>query len=293
MTPRSISIYGPGLLGGSLVMALRQAYPSCVLRVWGRRQEALALVRAEPAVAEASTDAAAIAADADCIILATPVEHMHQQVQDMLPALRPGTVVTDVGSVKGGLVQRLEQLLAPSGAFFVGSHPMAGKEKAGWEHRDAGIFPGATCILTPTALTQTQALQQVVALWQQLGMRVLQMSTAEHDRRIARVSHMPHVVSAALAYAALKDDAIAGQCGGGGFRDMVRIARGHDGLWTGILTENQAEVVAAVEDVRDRLTELVAILQRMDKEALRQYLTDAADLLKEVPAGPLRHHGPA
>jgi prephenate dehydrogenase len=107
------------------------------------------------------------------------------------------------------------------------------------------------------------------------------------------VSHMPHVVSAALAYAALKDDAIAGQCGGGGFRDMVRIARGHDGLWTGILTENQAEVVAAVEDVRDRLTELVAILQRMDKEALRQYLTDAADLLKEVPAGPLRHHGPA
>jgi prephenate dehydrogenase len=276
----TITLCGPGLLGGSLVLALRQTQPDCRIQVWGRRDEAVAEVALEPAVDVASTDLVSLAACSDLIILATPVETMVQQAKQMLPALRPGTVVTDVGSVKGQLVQELEAVFHPAGVHFIGSHPMAGKEKAGWEHRDAGIFPGAKCIVTPTAETHGPSLARVEALWRSLGMVLLSMDTATHDRKISRVSHLPHVASVALAWAALKDDAEAAQCAGGGFRDTTRIARGHDGLWSGILCANRQEVIAGVNDLRDRLTELVAILERQDKEELRRYLATSADLLK-------------
>jgi prephenate dehydrogenase len=284
MNLRSVTLFGPGLLGGSLVKALRQHSPSTTLRLWARREQVVQQIRSEQVVHEVSTDAAAMVADADLVILATPPETMHEQATAMLPGLRPGTFITDVGSVKGALVTQLEAIFTPTGAHFVGSHPMAGKEKAGWEAADEKIFPGATCILTPTEKTNPQALEHLASFWQLLGMKLLRMSPAEHDRKVARVSHMPHVISAALARAALLPDPSAAQCVGNGFRDMTRIARGHGGLWTGILTENQEQVISAVTDVRDQLTELVAILHSMDKEALRQYLTDAAQLLKDVPA---------
>jgi prephenate dehydrogenase len=288
MKSRSISIFGPGLLGGSLVKAWRKLKPQWKLFLWARREEMVQQLLAEGAVDAASTDAVAMVAEADLVVLATPVETMAEQARAMLPGLRPGTLITDVGSVKGKLVKELEAIFARAGAHFVGSHPMAGKEKAGWESADEGIFPGATCIVTPTPNSNTAAVEEISDLWVELGMKVLPMSPEEHDRKIARVSHMPHVVSAAVAWAALQADSSAALCVGNGFRDMTRIARGHDGLWTGILSENQAEVVQAVTDVRDRLTELVAILQRMDKEELRQYLTDAAHLLQHVPVASLR-----
>lgn len=118
------------------------------------------------------------------------------------------------------------------------------------------------------------------------------MSAEEHDRKIARISHLPHAVAAAVVRAAMVADPSAAQCTGNGFRDATRIAAGDPSLWTGILLENRAEVLAALHDAQREVAELVEILDRMDEEALRHYLACAQSLRAQVPAAPINPNGP-
>lgn len=162
-----VAIIGPGLLGGSLALALAgrsdaEAGPP-EIRVWGRRTEPLDLLRRRAPSVAAFTDLAAAGAGADLIILATPVGAMGGCVRRLKEAgaLVSGVVITDVGSVKGPVVAELEPLAAEAGARFVGSHPMAGSEKTGMEHASAGLFQGAACLVTPTASSDADAVERV------------------------------------------------------------------------------------------------------------------------------------
>lgn len=275
---RSIAILGPGLLGGSLALALKKCWPQSQVRLWGRREAAVQDVLLRGIADMASTDIGEVTHSASLVILATPVEVMEQVSRSLQGKLASDVVVTDVGSVKRDVVAMLEPLFANSGIPFVGSHPMAGSEETGIHAARADLFTGATCIITPTAQTPSAALDRVHSFWTALGCRLLSMTVAEHDRKVARISHLPHAVAFALVRAALQSDVSAADCAGNGFRDSTRIAASDPELWSGILLQNQAEVIAGLQDAVTDLQELLAIVRGADKEQLRHYIATAQEL---------------
>ncbi len=284
---KRIAILGPGLLGGSLLMAIRQHLPTVHLSVWARSPSAIEKVMALKLADIATTDLSVAVDHADFIILCVPIEGMPLLAREILAAnVQEGCVVTDVGSVKTGVVNALEDVFAKSPIHFLGSHPMAGSEKAGIESARSDLFTGATSILTPTLFTDEIAMQCVRSFWAFMGCRVLEMSPEEHDRKVARISHLPHLAAAAVTMAALYDEPSNVQCVGNGFRDSTRVAAGDAGLWSGILLENRKEVIASLQDTQARLGELLAILEKMDEKALRHFLSDAKKLRDSLPVSP-------
>ena len=280
--PQRIAIVGPGLLGGSLLLALRKLLPYAHLRSWSRREEAAAQVAAlmlgSAKVADvASTSLEEVVADADFIVLCTPVESFAGLARELVKLpVSPGCIVTDVGSVKGSVVAALEQIFASTSLNFIGSHPMAGSERAGLEAATVDLFENATCLLTPTLLTEGRALTATRAFWKLLGCRLIEMSPEDHDRKVARISHLPRLAASVVTLTALHDDPTTAECMGNGFRDTaIRVASGDPGLWTGIIAANRPEVLAAVREARDRFDDLVAMLENMDDKALTRFLVEA------------------
>ncbi|WP_170157112.1 prephenate dehydrogenase [Roseimicrobium gellanilyticum] len=285
--PERVAILAPGLLGGSLLRALRERCEGIHLRVWARREEAAQQVGKAGIADLATTDLNEAVSGADFIVLCMPVEHMAAIARQLVKApVSPGCVVTDVGSVKTSVVFALEQIFAASPLHFLGSHPMAGSEKAGFEVSRADLFEGASCLLTPTLLTDASALQVTRAVWEKVGCHLREISPEDHDRIVARVSHMPHLAAAVVTLAALHDHKDAASCIGNGFRDTTRVAAGDPELWRGIVAENRAEVLAALTEARDRFNELLAMLEKMDDKALRHFLHEAQLLRQSVPASP-------
>lgn len=277
-----ITIYGPGLLGGSLALALQQQVPQSKLRLWARREAAAQGILDRGIKAEFYTDATAAAVGASLIILCTPVETMASLAQQIIQAeLSPDCIVTDVGSVKGSVVQALLPIF---GSRFIGSHPMAGSEKTGIEAARADLFQNAVCLVTPSAEAPTQALPRLRDFWQILGCRVLEMSPEEHDVKVARISHLPHMMAVVTTLAALRTDPEAIACVANGFRDTTRVSGGDPGLWTGIAMENRPALLAQLQTASDTLTELLEILSKPDEEELRRFLAEAQSLRRTVPA---------
>lgn len=286
MSPETtIAIYGPGLLGGSLALAIQERMPGTALRLWARRESAESGIRARGIQAEFYTDAVAVASGASLIILCTPVETMPALAAQIAQAdLAAGCIITDVGSVKGSVARALEPILGPR---FIGSHPMAGSEKAGIETARACLFQNATCLITPGARKPSSAsdpLPRLRTFWQTLGCNVLEMSPEEHDEKVARISHLPHMMAAVTTLAALRTDPSAVACVANGFRDTTRVAGGDPGLWTGIALENRPALLAQLQAAAATLTELLEILGKPDEEELRRFLAEAQSLRRTVPA---------
>lgn len=277
---RILSIYGPGLLGGSLALALQERMPEVKLRFWARRESAAAAIQARGIEAEFFTDAAAAAREASLIILCTPVETMAGLAGQIVQAdLAPDCLVTDVGSVKGSVVRAVEPIL---GARFIGSHPMAGSEKTGVEAARADLFQNAACLLTPSDLTRPADLLRLRDFWSALGCRLLEFGADEHDIKVARISHLPHMMAAITTLAALRSDPSAVSCVAGGFRDTTRVAGGDPGLWTGIAMSNRPALIAQLREASAGLAELLHILEAADETALRQFLAEAKSLRDTV-----------
>ena len=284
---RVISIYGPGLLGGSVALAVLERMPGVRVRFWARRESAEAQIRARGIEAEFFTDPASAAVGASLIILCTPVETMPRLANAIAGAeLAEDCLVTDVGSVKGDVVRALEPVL---GARFLGSHPMAGSEKTGIDVARADLFENAACLLTPTEATPPASLERLRRFWKALGCRILEFGPDEHDEKVARISHLPHMMAVVTTLAALRGDADAIACVAGGFRDTTRVAAGDPGLWTGIAMGNRPALVSRLKVAASTLSELVGLLESADEEALRQILAEAKalrDTVRPLPPKP-------
>ena len=289
---RSIAILGPGLLGGSMAKALRRSSPACELRIWGRREEAVQDIRGQGLASFASTDAQAVVQGASLVVFAVPVRAMAGLAREIASAVADDALITDAGSVKQCVVEALEPIFASGKASFIGSHPMAGSHETGLGAARDNLFDGATCLLTPTPQTRPGAVRRATEFWESLGCdpgRILQLPLEAHDRKVARISHMPHAAAFALVRAALHDDPAAVQCSGPGFRDATRIAGSDPDLWTGILMENRQAVLDSLGDVSAQLTELVEIIRNNNEEALRRFLSEARALQQLIPAEPKTH----
>jgi prephenate dehydrogenase len=273
MQPRRLSILGVGLLGGSIGLAVRQRLKNCHVIGYGHRSATLDAALEMGALDEAFDEPASAVRDADMVILCTPVSLLSPLLAQIAGALAPGTIVTDVGSTKRSVVETADKLLNPD-AHFVGSHPMAGSEKRGVQFARPDLFERAVCITTPTHRTNQAALAKVENFWQLLGMRTTRLDPTEHDRLLADVSHLPHLLAAALV--SMQDDAAFNLCGKG-FLDVTRIAGGDAGLWRDILLDNRDNVRQSIKRLTEQLRELEVVLDANQSDALEAWLKAAAD----------------
>lgn len=275
----SVAIAGPGLLGGSLALAVRAQMPHVHVRLWGRRAEPLEYALSSGAAHVVSTQLEEVVEGADLVVLATPVGVMPGLVSGMLPVLKPGVLVTDVGSVKGCVHQSIGSALTEAGVAFAGSHPMAGSEKQGMEHATAELFRDATCILTNDEHVHEDMLLLLQRFWERVGCHCIRMKAVDHDSSVARISHIPHTLSALCVHAALDggDAERLGLVSAGGFRDTTRVSMGEASMWAEILTENAPAVLERLDAALSQLGDVRKRLAAGDKEALHEWLKAAAE----------------
>lgn len=259
-----VTILGPGLLGGSLALALK-ARTNAHVTVWARRAESAEEVARSGGADAATTDAATAAKGADVIVLATPIEAMPALAAQLAPALSASALVVDVGSVKASVVAVLAPIFAGR-ARFVGCHPMAGSEQSGFAAARADLFDGSVCILTPEAATSPETVADAAAFWQSVGCTARTLAPAEHDEFVAAISHLPHLLAAALVQSVAERDERAFDFAGPGFRDTTRIASGPPEMWTGILAQNRTAVRAALDGLIEKLRALSTLLAAPDAE---------------------------
>jgi prephenate dehydrogenase len=270
----NVAVLGGGLLGGSLALALRgrQGLRRSVL--WARRPETVAQARAMGI--DSTGDLASAVAAADLVVLATPVGAMPALVGDAVAAGLPAAaVLTDVGSVKRAPHAALTACLG--GRAFVGSHPMAGSERAGIAAARADLFEGAACFVTGDEGATAAALRRVADFWRAIGCRVTRLDPAAHDALVARVSHLPHLLAAALARVALRIEG-QGDSGGGGLRDTTRVASGEPAMWAEIVAQNRDALAGPLREMIDEMREVLALVEAGREEPLRAWLGRAKQL---------------
>jgi len=278
-----IVIWGVGLIGGSLGMAWRRSGVADEVIGIGRRPLDLAVRLG--AIDRYTTDPAEGIAQADVLVLAAPVGVIIRQAAEYGPTVRPGTIVTDVGSTKAAIVAAWEAHL-PEGAAFVGGHPMFGRERSGVEHAAADLPAGCRYVLTPTERTDPRAVAAVAELVRSAGAELRQMSPAEHDARVAVVSHLPQLVATALAAAAGEADRRQGgvvDLAAGGFRDTTRVASSPVELWTDIFLTNAGPIQHALAQFRDSLDQLAGAVARGDRQQLAEVFARAHEARNRLP----------
>ena len=252
---KNIAILGPGLLGGSVALALREN-TGVEVRLWARRAEAVEQAKVMGVADVVTASVTEAVSGADVVLLCVPVGAMPGLVHQILPALSPDALVTDVGSVKEVVCNELGPVLEGR-AHFIGSHPMAGSERAGIMAARADLFQSAVCILTPEdGKTSEVALSRATSFWEKLGCRVRTLPPLLHDQICALISHLPHLSAAALVntVGAICPEAL-GFCGSG-FRDSTRIAAGSPSMWTEILLSNRTALAGSLRN-------LISILEKM------------------------------
>jgi prephenate dehydrogenase len=218
------------------------------------------------------------------VIIATPIGDMPRIAPLIAPFLARGCVVMDTGSSKRRIVGELERIVSPH-AHFVGAHPIAGSERSGMGAARHDLFDGATCVLTPTRRTDRHALKLAADFWKNLGSRVVILSPAEHDRVLAAMSHLPHLLAAALVNSLTRlferGGVVAGYAGPG-FRDSTRIAAGPAEMWVDISMANRDEILRALEAYHAELKGLKEALRRKDAASLNALLSRASRLRQAI-----------
>jgi prephenate dehydrogenase len=270
---RRLAIIGVGLIGGSLARVLREKGEVGEVVGIGRGLANLERAVELGVIDRYSTDPRTGVAGADLVFLATPVCKIADIVRQIAPALAPGAIVTDGGSVKGEIVAACEPLM-PAGCHFVGGHPIAGTEKSGVEASFATLYQGRRCILTPTERTDAAALQTVVRLWELAGSEVVLMDVAKHDRVVAAISHLPHMVAYSLVNAVADydrcDEAIL-KYSAGGFRDFTRIASSDPVMWRDIALMNRESILEMMDFFADHLGRLRQLVAAGDGDGLAEF----------------------
>jgi len=273
--PRAL-VVGTGLIGGSIALALRQ-------RGWHVAGMDASEERVTDALASGVIDASGDDLEAEVVFVATPASVVADVVKSLLgtPGRRTDAVITDVSGVKTAIVDGADH------PWFIGGHPMAGSEQVGLRGADPDLFDGAVWVLTPTSQTDLAAFERLRGVVGELGADVLVLSPQDHDRLVAVVSHVPHLVAATLMNAAAtgaEQDGALLRLAAGGFRDMTRVAAGHPGIWPDICSENAGPIVDALDVLVAELTAMRDRVADHDRAALLGVLQRASAARRNLPA---------
>ncbi len=274
-----LAIIGVGLIGGSLARTLREQGEVGEIVGIGRGEANLTRAVELGVIDRFTADPCAGVKGADLVFIATPVTSIAGLVARIAPCLAAGCVVTDGGSVKGEIVTACEPLM-PAGTFFVGGHPIAGTERSGVEASFVTLYQGKRCIITPSATTDPAALQKVIRMWELAGSSVVLMDAAKHDRVVAAISHLPHMVAYSLV------NAVEGYngCGegilkysAGGFRDFTRIASSDPVMWRDIALMNRQGILEMMDFFSGYFTELRTLVEQGDGAGLEAFFAKSKE----------------
>jgi cyclohexadieny/prephenate dehydrogenase len=280
-----VAFIGIGLIGSSLARVLRRdrlagEIVACA-RNLATRDKALELGLAD----RATEDAAEAVRDADLVVLATPLSAYAAIGARIAPALRPGAIVTDVGSVKQAVIRDLQPSL-PASVHFIPGHPVAGTEHSGPESGFAELFRDRWCILTPLPGTDPAALATLTSLWEQAGMRVVTMDPEHHDKVLAMTSHLPHVIAYTIVGTAtdledsLKSEVI--KFSAGGFRDFTRIAGSDPVMWRDIFLNNREAVLEMLQRFSEDLTALQRAIRWGEADKLEELFSRTRAIRRSI-----------
>jgi prephenate dehydrogenase len=268
-----VTIIGVGLIGGSIGLAIRKRRIADEIIGVFRRASTMRKALKKGAVDLGTRNIKEGVKDADLIIIASPVMSVPKLAVEAARHSKPGAIITDVGSTKNWIVGIIEDSLgAGSPARFVGSHPMAGSEKAGVEFAKNDLLKGAPCIVTRTSNTDIAAFKKIVKFWKALGARVREMSPMEHDRVVSMISHLPHIVAFSLAGSASSGE-IA--CAAEGFWDTTRVASSDPELWSDIFLTNPKEIIDAYAVFNKRSKMIIDAIRHNRRKDLVRCLTQA------------------
>ncbi len=275
MALKKLVIFGVGLIGGSVALALKKAQgsnmPAPHIVGVGRNQDALETALNIGVIDAASNHVADAVQDADLILIATPVAQTAAILAAIKPHLGPNTVITDAGSTKSDVLARAQEVLGEKSNQFVGGHPIAGAEKSGVSAAMADLYINKNVVLTPTDTTSAHAISLTRTLWQTCGAKVTEMTADTHDGIFAAVSHLPHL----LAFALVDDIAArpnAQQLFGfaaSGFRDFTRIAGSSPEMWRDISLANKHALLNELDAYEAELTTLKTLLRNDDSAGLQ------------------------
>ena len=268
-------IVGTGLIGGSIGLALRKAG----WHVTGSdlNSDELALAKSRGCIDEVGNDL-----EAGLVVVAVPAAATSSVIKEALRT-RIGNeqvIITDVAGVKHDIGIDIPD------ARYIGGHPMAGSEQIGVAGARADLFLGATWVLTPRAETSPDQFADLMSIVRSLGATVIALSAQDHDRLVALISHVPHLVAASLmneAATAAESDAALLQLAAGGFRDMTRIAAGHPGIWPDVCFANATAILDGLSDLTQRIAVLSDAIKQRDREALTAVLSSASEARRALP----------
>ncbi len=263
-----VGIYGLGLIGGSLGKALRVSLPEITLYGYDRRKKRVEMALTEGVIAGPLSGKKV--SEMDVIFLAIPVTGSLDAAKDLIGRMKKGSVLTDCGSVKRSLCRGMEHL--SNDPWFVGGHPIAGTEKAGYENSFPGLFKEKVVFITPFEGTPREKVEAVRFLWKKTGARVLKVEAKYHDHVFAFVSHLPHAVAYSLVHSvATFDSRLPLGYSAGGFKDFTRIASSNPVMWTEIMVENRDEILRALTHYKKSLSLLEELIRKGDVEGMKEY----------------------
>ncbi|MFP4473362.1 MAG: prephenate dehydrogenase [Candidatus Omnitrophota bacterium] len=268
---RKVTIIGVGLMGGSLGKAIKKQGLAREVAGLSRKAASLSAAQKAGAIDMGTHDIKKAVANADLVVLATPVSVVPKMFEMIAPHIRRNTIVTDVGSTKVSIVRAAGETL-PNASYFVGSHPLAGSEKRGAEHADENLYRGAVCIMTPAEGANRQAVDRVKKLWSRVGSQVKILPPEEHDEVLAAVSHVPHLLAYALMrYMPQNYLPFAA----GGLKDTTRIAASSPQVWSDISLANSRNILKSLDAVIEELSHLRRGIIEKDDKALMQIFKTA------------------
>ncbi len=276
---RRVAVIGVGLIGGSFALALKQAKACAHVVGVGRDPANLKVALERGAIDSIEADVAQAADGADLVLVATPVAQFPRVFKKLHGALGGDTLVTDGGSTKRDVIDAARQGLKGKIGQFVPAHPIAGAERSGAAAASAELFRGRRVVLTPLAENAEAAVEKVNQAWSTCGARTTLMTPEEHDRVLAAVSHLPHLLAFALVHevAGRENAAQLFSFAAGGFRDFTRIASSHPEMWRDICVANADRLATELAAFSKKLQELGKLVEARDAAALEKLFAQARD----------------
>lgn len=244
-------------------MAAREHGLARKIVIWARRPEVRLKLKGQPWCDEVVDTPEAAAATATFVVLAAPVDKIIDLAATIAPQLQPGTIVTDVGSVKGDLTRRCHAVM-PAGVHFIGSHPMAGSQKTGWENGSVDLFKQRVAFVTPLPESDAKATAAVAKFWSEIGSDAVTLHPDQHDEIVAHISHLPQAIATTLSTFLAQKNPGWRNYAGGGLRDTTRIAASDAGMWIEIFQQNRDEILRALKQFQDELQGLTSAISNRE-----------------------------
>lgn len=281
---KKIAIIGLGLIGGSIGLGLKKSALGPEVKIVGipRRPETIELAKRLGAIDEGEMDLKKGVAGADIVFICTPINLIVATIKEISASLKKGAIVTDVGSSKEDVVTAANKIMQ-KGAYFVGGHPMAGKEKTKLDAAEGGLFEGKIWVLAVNSKTSRKALDVLREIINKLGAEVVEMDFKKHDQAVAGISHMPLAIAASMvnAVAGVSNEEMK-KCAASGFKDATRIASGDPQLGKDMFITNSKPVAKMISQFKKALSEMEKAINAKDEDKISALLTRAKEFRDSI-----------